>query len=133
MLTFPCYLMTSICDDSSSRSKVKLFDSTCNIVTYYIQIYIPTFTPGLQSARETLMVESAQSRRVADIVCLTPGRPHSVTEKSHSNPKDVFTTLFTCITLYPYTTGTVKREWPLLELNIFKFHPTFSSYVYAIR
>lgn len=56
-----------------------------NIVTYYIQIYIPTFTPGLQSARETLMVESAQSRRVADIVCLTPGRPHSVTEKSHSN------------------------------------------------
>lgn len=104
-----------------------------NIVTYYIQIYISTFTPGLQSARETLMVESAQSRRVADIVCLTPGRPHSVTEKSHSNPKDVFTTLFTCITLYPYTTGTVKREWPLLELNIFKFHPTFSSYVYAIR
>lgn len=89
MLTLPCYLMTSICDDSSSRSKVKLFDSTCNffsnIVTYYIQIYIPTFTPGLQSARETLMVESAQSRRVADIVCLTPGRPHSVTEKSHSN------------------------------------------------
>lgn len=50
-----------------------------------------------------------------------------------SVPKDVFTTLFTCITLYPYTTGTVKREWPLLELNIFKFHPTFSSYVYAIR
>lgn len=50
-----------------------------------------------------------------------------------SVPKDVFTTLFTCITLYQYTTGTVKREWPLLELNIFKFHPTFSSYVYAIR
>lgn len=80
-----------------------------NIVTYYIQIYIPTFTPGLQSARETLMVESAQSRRVADIVCLTPGRPHSVTEKSHSN-QFLKTCLLHCLHVLLYINTLLERS-----------------------
>lgn len=82
-----------------------------NIVTYYIhvQIYIPTFTPGLQSARETLMVESAQSRRVADIVCLTPGRPHSVTEKSHSN-QFLKTCLLHCLHVLLYIHTLLERS-----------------------
>lgn len=80
-----------------------------NIVTYYIQIYIPTFTPGLQSARETLMVESAQSRRVADIVCLTPGRPHSVTEKSHSN-QFIKTSLLHCLHVLLYIHTLLERS-----------------------
>lgn len=80
-----------------------------NIVTYYIQIYIPTFTPGLQSARETLMVESAQSRRVADIVCLTPGRPHSVTEKSHSN-QFLKTCLLHCLHVLLYIHRLLERS-----------------------
>lgn len=67
-----------------SRSKcLSSFDSNfffSNIETNIIKIYIPTFTPGLQSARETLMVESAQSRGVADAVCHTQGHPHPVTE-----------------------------------------------------
>lgn len=80
-----------------------------NIVTYYIQIYIPTFTPGLESARETLMVESAQSRRVADIVCLTPGRPHSVTEKSHSN-QFLKTCLLHCLHVLLYIHTLLERS-----------------------
>lgn len=80
-----------------------------NIVTYYIQIYIPTFTPGMESARETLMVESAQSRRVADIVCLTPGRPHSVTEKSHSN-QFLKTCLLHCLHVLLYIHTLLERS-----------------------
>lgn len=80
-----------------------------NIVTYYIQIYIPTFTPGLQSARETLMVESAQSWRVADIVCLTPGRPHSVTKKSHSN-QFLKTCLLHCLHVLLYIHTLLERS-----------------------
>lgn len=80
-----------------------------NIVTYYIQIYIPTFTPGLQSARETLMMESAQSRRVADIVCLTPGRPHSVTETSHSN-QFLKTCLLHCLHVLLYIHTLLERS-----------------------
>lgn len=139
MLTLPCYLMTLICDDSSSRSKVKLFDSTCNFFfkysnLLYTNIYTYFYTWPAECTWDTDGGERTVPKSSGH--CLPHPRKASLCHWKitlRSVPKDVSTTLFTCITLYPYTTGKVKREWPLLELNIFKFHPTFSSYVYAIR
>lgn len=68
-----------------------------------------------------------------DIVCFILGRFYFVIEKLYLNFKDVFIILFICIILYLYIIGMVKREWLLLELNIFKFYLIFSLYVYVIR
>lgn len=117
----------------------RLFDSTCNFFfkysnLLYTNIYTYFYTWPAECTWDTDGGERIVPKSSGH--CLPHPRKASLCHWKitlKSVPKDVSTTLFTCITLYPYTTGTVKKEWPLLELNIFKFHPTFSLYVYAIR
>lgn len=139
MLILLCYLMMLICDDLLSRLKVKLFDFICNFFfkysnLLYINIYIYFYIWFVEcmwdiDGGECIVLKSSgyclfYFRKV--LFCYWKIIFKLVF-------KDVFIILFICIILYLYIIGMVKREWLLLELNIFKFYLIFSLYVYVIR